>query len=73
LATGYKVSDYFAPMEIYDKNGRSELEKWKQDGPKLYLGISNNDLPNLFVLYGPNTVRLIELEQPIKNYNNNIT
>jgi len=57
LATGFKVADYFAPMEIYDKNGRNELEKWKEDGPNLYLGIANNDLPNLFILYGPNTVR----------------
>jgi len=55
LATGYRITDYFAPMDIIDKNGEHVLKKWKKDAPSLFMGIASHALPNLFILYGPNT------------------
>jgi hypothetical protein len=53
------VTDYFAPLEIYDKHGADVLKKWKDDGPSLFLGVASHELPNMFVIYGPNTVIMI--------------
>lgn len=55
MATGFRITDYFAPMEIIDKNGDNVLPQWKKDAPSLFLGIASHNLPNLFILYGPNT------------------
>jgi hypothetical protein len=56
LATGFRITDYFSPLEIIDKNGDNVLTSWKKDTPSLFMGIASHNLPNLFILYGPNTV-----------------
>ncbi len=58
LATGFKVQDFFAPLEIKAKGGIDLLQKWKKTGPCAYAGITCNDLPNAFFLLGPNTVSI---------------
>lgn len=61
LATGFKVQEFFAPLEIKAKGGVDLLQKWKQTGPCAYAGITCNVLPNAFFLLGPNTVILIKI------------
>ncbi|WP_433517206.1 flavin-containing monooxygenase [Nonomuraea sp. CA-143628] len=53
-ATGFRSTEFLAPMEVSGRGGQSLRERWK-DGAEAYLGISVPDFPNLFLLYGPNT------------------
>ncbi|MEV6035863.1 NAD(P)/FAD-dependent oxidoreductase [Nonomuraea sp. NPDC052116] len=53
-ATGFRTTEFLAPMEITGRDGRTLEEQWK-GGPEAYLGISVPNFPNLFLLYGPNT------------------
>ncbi|MDX3108769.1 flavin-containing monooxygenase, partial [Nonomuraea angiospora] len=53
-ATGFRSTEFLAPMEITGSGGRTLEEQWK-GGPEAYLGISVPNFPNLFLLYGPNT------------------
>jgi cation diffusion facilitator CzcD-associated flavoprotein CzcO len=53
-ATGFKSTEFLAPMEIAGRGGRSLREQWA-GGAEAYLGISVPGFPNLFLLYGPNT------------------
>jgi len=55
LATGFRVHDYFGPLEIYGKNSENILAKWKSTTPKAYYGIVTSKTPNLYYLLGPNT------------------
>ena len=52
--TGFKASDFFFPMEIRGRQGKTLEAHWQGD-PRAYLGITIPGFPNLFVLYGPNT------------------
>ncbi len=54
FATGFKATQFLAPMRIRGTGGRDLHEVWK-DGAEAYLGVSVNGFPNLFLLYGPNT------------------
>ncbi len=53
-STGFKTNPFLAGLTIQGKNGISIKEQWK-DGPKNYLGITVDNFPNLFMMYGPNT------------------
>ncbi|MFF4617960.1 flavin-containing monooxygenase [Nonomuraea jabiensis] len=53
-ATGFRTTEFLAPMEITGRDGHPLEEQWK-GGPEAYLGISVPNFPNLFLLYGPNT------------------
>lgn len=53
--TGFKGTDFLAPMNIYGTNGRKLTDAWADEGARAYLGISVPHFPNLFMLYGPNT------------------
>jgi cation diffusion facilitator CzcD-associated flavoprotein CzcO len=53
-ATGFKASEFLAPMEIRGRSGHDLRQAWK-DGAEAYLGITVSGFPNLFMLYGPNT------------------
>jgi cation diffusion facilitator CzcD-associated flavoprotein CzcO len=53
-ATGFKASEFLAPMAIRGREGRDLRTAWK-DGAEAYLGIAVHGFPNLFMLYGPNT------------------
>lgn len=58
-ATGFKASDFLAPMKITGSNGR-ELHRDCWDGDcRAYLGISVPGFPNLFMTGGPNTAVVI--------------
>lgn len=58
LATGFRVHDYFAPMEIFGLKSEDILKKWKAEGPSGYLGTTSSCMPNHFMLLGPGSVSL---------------
>jgi cation diffusion facilitator CzcD-associated flavoprotein CzcO len=53
LATGFQVDAFMRPMELVGRHGRTLSDAWAQR-PSAYLSISIPDLPNLFMLNGPN-------------------
>jgi cation diffusion facilitator CzcD-associated flavoprotein CzcO len=54
LATGFRASDFLAPMDIHGTANATLNEVWK-DGAEAYLGMTLSGFPNFFMLYGPNT------------------
>jgi cation diffusion facilitator CzcD-associated flavoprotein CzcO len=52
--TGFRVSDYLAPIRIIGRGGAELNDAWRTS-PRNYLGITVNGFPNLFLLMGPNT------------------
>ncbi|XP_037030697.1 FAD-binding monooxygenase ktnD-like isoform X1 [Bradysia coprophila] len=56
LATGFKVLEYWGPMQIFGKNSHNVLQSWIDKEPRSYYGIAFSSAPNLFALLGPNTV-----------------
>lgn len=56
LATGFKVQEFFQPLQIIGKGGLNILQTWKDDKPITYGGMCSNSMPNMFFLLGPNTV-----------------
>lgn len=52
--TGFKATEFLSPMSIRGIGGKDLNEAWK-DGAESYLGITVNDFPNFYMLYGPNT------------------
>ena len=54
LATGFESGKLLHPIEIVGRAGPL-AERWAEDDPRAYLGMTVPDFPNLFCLYGPNT------------------
>jgi len=54
MATGYKVSEYLAPLEVIGRGGKVLRDFW-QGEPTAFLGITVPGFPNFYILYGPNT------------------
>ena len=54
LGTGFRATEFLAPMEVVGRDGRSLREEWR-DGAEAHLGINVAGFPNLFLLYGPNS------------------
>ena len=54
FGTGFKTTDFLAPMAIRGLHGRDLNDAWR-DGAEAYLGIAVSGFPNMFMLYGPNT------------------
>lgn len=55
FATGFKSTEFLAPMAIYGRGGRSlNGDEWAA-GAHAYLGMAVSGFPNFFMLYGPNT------------------
>ncbi|KAA9161411.1 NAD(P)/FAD-dependent oxidoreductase [Amycolatopsis acidicola] len=52
--TGFKATEFLAPMKIRGVGGRELATEWA-GGAHAYLGISVPDFPNMFLVYGPNT------------------
>lgn len=52
--TGFKASEFLAPIEIIGRNGVRLHEQWS-DGAEAYLGLSAPNFPNMAMLFGPNT------------------
>jgi cation diffusion facilitator CzcD-associated flavoprotein CzcO len=53
-STGFETNSFLGPVEIGGRHGRSLREQWR-GGPRAYLGITVENFPNFFLLYGPNT------------------
>ncbi|MBW0146149.1 flavin-containing monooxygenase [Marinobacter arenosus] len=54
FGTGFRASEFLAPMTITGRSGRTLNEAW-QSGASAFKGITVSGFPNLFMLYGPNT------------------
>jgi len=55
LCTGFRVQEYFSPMEVRVRNNVNALDAWRPSGPQSYFGITCHGAPNHFILLGPNT------------------
>ncbi|MEV6561073.1 NAD(P)/FAD-dependent oxidoreductase [Nocardia sp. NPDC051756] len=53
--TGFKGTEFLAPMNIYGVGGRKLADVWGEEGARAFLGLSVPNFPNLFMMYGPNT------------------
>jgi cation diffusion facilitator CzcD-associated flavoprotein CzcO len=54
FGTGFRVTDYLAPMRIVGRGGVDVNEAWRS-GVEAYLGTMLAGFPNLYMLMGPNT------------------
>ena len=54
LGTGFTATQFLSPMTITGLNNLNLNQAW-QDGAEAYLGMTLNQFPNLFIMYGPNT------------------
>jgi cation diffusion facilitator CzcD-associated flavoprotein CzcO len=54
-ATGFRSTEFLAPMDIRGRGGRSLQDSWAEYGAEAYLGMTVPGFPNFFMLYGPNT------------------
>jgi cation diffusion facilitator CzcD-associated flavoprotein CzcO len=54
FGTGFRVTDYLAPMRIVGRGGVDVNEAWRS-GVEAYLGTMVAGFPNLYMLMGPNT------------------
>lgn len=52
--TGFAASEFLMPIKVTGRAGTELHEQWDGDA-RAYLGITVPNMPNLFVLYGPNT------------------
>ncbi len=52
--SGFKPTSFLPGVEIYGKNGVEIHEQWSE-AAEAYLGITVENFPNFFMLYGPNT------------------
>lgn len=56
FATGFKVFQNAARLNIKGRHGHTLADEWAGDDPKAHLGITAPGFPNLFFMQGPNTV-----------------
>jgi len=54
FATGFAATEFLAPLQITGRQGVTLDDHWAS-GAEAYLGVATASLPNLFLLYGPNT------------------
>ncbi len=52
--TGFKATEFLAPMTITGRDGRDLHSQWAQ-GARAHLGMAVPGFPNMFLIYGPNT------------------
>ena len=55
VATGFKVTEMAARLDITGRDGKNLRDKWAGDNPTAYLGLTVPDFPNLFCMLGPNS------------------
>ena len=55
MATGFQAGRMLWPMDIQGRSGVTIREKWGDDDPRAFLGITAPEFPNFFMMYGPNT------------------
>ena len=56
FATGFNTHESLAPIEIRGRGGKHIRDVWGKDDPRAYLGVTVPQFPNMFVLFGPNTI-----------------
>lgn len=54
FGTGFDVTRPPIADRIYCPDGERLSEKWQREGPEAYLGTTLKDLPNAFLMVGPN-------------------
>ncbi|HVB92471.1 MAG TPA: NAD(P)/FAD-dependent oxidoreductase [Acidimicrobiales bacterium] len=54
FGTGFRASDFVAPMTVVGSGGAELNAEWGGDA-RAYLGMTVPKFPNFFMLYGPNT------------------
>lgn len=54
MGTGFKATEFLAPMSIRGRGGLDLHESWKPV-PAAHLGMTVPGFPNFFMMYGPNT------------------
>ena len=52
--TGFEVSHPPIGKRVYDANGQVLADRWKNSSPEAYLGASIENVPNAFLVLGPN-------------------
>ena len=55
MATGFQAGRMLWPMDIQGLGGVTIRQKWGDDDPRAFLGITAPEFPNFFMMYGPNT------------------
>ena len=55
LATGFRATEFLHPIRIFGTGGRPLSDIWSRSGPRAYLGITVESLPNFCMEYGPGT------------------
>jgi 4-hydroxyacetophenone monooxygenase len=55
VATGFKVTEMAARLDITGRDGKNLRNKWAGDNPTAYLGLTVPEFPNLFCMLGPNS------------------
>ncbi|EGV66297.1 FAD-dependent monooxygenase [Yamadazyma tenuis] len=53
--TGYDLNKGAAPYKLIGRNGNDVSKYWKENGPSAYETFLAKDLPNLFLIAGPNS------------------
>jgi 4-hydroxyacetophenone monooxygenase len=56
FATGFNTHESLAPIEVRGRAGKHIREVWGKDDPRAYLGVTVPQFPNMFILFGPNTI-----------------
>lgn len=57
LATGFQATACLGSLKVSGKGGADIHEVWEaRGGPQAYMGTAMDGFPNLFMVYGPNTV-----------------
>lgn len=54
--TGFEVSHPPIGKRVIDANGKRLSDRWKDTSPEAYLGTSLEDVPNAFLMLGPNVL-----------------
>ncbi|AMK19950.1 flavin-containing monooxygenase-like protein [Sphingobium sp. MI1205] len=54
MATGFDPNNYFAEIDIVGRGGKRIADLWADTGPQAFWGIAAPNMPNFFMLYGPN-------------------
>ncbi len=57
LANGFDVSEWLHPMRVVGRGGKALHDVWRErGGAQAYLGTAMDGFPNMFMIFGPNTV-----------------
>jgi len=55
VATGFKVTEMAARLNISGRDGKTLRQAWANDNPTAFLGLTVPDFPNFFCMLGPNS------------------